>query len=97
MADSPIITVAKDPALRAALEKAASLHEPGTSEADLLRYVVLVGAENLPRPYVPPTQEQVERAIGVWTGLAPSEVRELLDDINAPSDPHEPRSRGDAG
>lgn len=91
------ISVAKDEWIAAALEKAASLNEPGTSEAELLRYVALVGAENLPPPYVPPTPEQIQRSIGLWTGLTPPEVLELIDGLDTFPDPHEPRSRSDAG
>ena len=90
------ITLAKDEQVAAALEKAAALHEPGTSEAELLRYVVHVGFENMPQPYVPPTQEQVERTIAFWTRLTLPQVRALLDRSDAPSEAHEPRSRSDA-
>lgn len=65
MDDLPHIAVAKDHALRAALEQAAALNEPGTSDADLLRYLALVGAQNLPDPWTPPTPEQCQRAIEV--------------------------------
>jgi hypothetical protein len=60
------ISVTKDDALQAALDHAAALNEPGTSEAELLRYLALVGLENLPDPYVEPTPEQIQRTIDVW-------------------------------
>jgi len=66
------IAIEKDDALRAALAQAAALNEPGTSESELLRYLALVGLENLPEPYVEPTPEQLQRAIGVWMRISRS-------------------------
>jgi hypothetical protein len=60
------IVVANDSALSAALVQAAALNEPGTSEPELLRYLALVGSENLPDPYVEPTPEQLQRGIDGW-------------------------------
>jgi hypothetical protein len=60
------IAVAKDSALSAAIAHAAALNEPGTSESELLRYLALVGSENLPEPYVEPTPEQLQRGIDGW-------------------------------
>jgi hypothetical protein len=59
------ISVAKDDALQAALDHAAALNEPGTPEPELLRYLALVGSENLPEPYVEPTPERMQWAIDV--------------------------------
>jgi len=64
------ISVAKDDALKTALDHAAALNEPGTSEAELLRYLALVGHENLPEPYVEPTPEQLQRAIDGWMKIS---------------------------
>jgi hypothetical protein len=64
------ISVAKDDALQAALDHAAALNEAGTSEADLLRYLALVGYENLPEPFVEPTPEQRQRAFEVWMRIS---------------------------
>lgn len=66
------IAVAKDSALSAALAHAAALNEPGTSEPELLRYLALVGSENLPEPYVEPTPEQLQRAIDGWMRISRS-------------------------
>jgi hypothetical protein len=66
------ISVAKDDALQTALNDAAALNEPGTSEAELLRYLALVGYENLPEPYVEPTPEQIQRTIDVWMRISRS-------------------------
>jgi len=64
------ISVAKDDALQAALDHAAALNEPGTSESELLRYLALVGYENLPEPFVEPTPEQIQRTIDVWKKMS---------------------------
>jgi hypothetical protein len=66
------IAIEKDDALRAALDHAAALNEPGTSESELLRYLALVGLENLPEPYVEPTPEQLQRAFDVWMRISRS-------------------------
>jgi hypothetical protein len=66
------IAIEKDDALRAALDHAAALNEPGTSESELLRYLVLVGLENLPEPYVEPTPEQLQRAFDGWMRISRS-------------------------
>lgn len=67
MEEAQHIAVEKDAALSDALRHAAELNEPGTPEAELLRYLALVGAENLPEPYREPTPEQIQRTIDVWT------------------------------
>jgi hypothetical protein len=64
------IAIEKDDALRAALDHAAALNEPGTSESELLRYLALVGLENLPEPYVEPTPEQLQRGIDGWMRIS---------------------------
>jgi hypothetical protein len=64
------IAIEKDDALRAALDHAAALNEPGTSEPELLRYLALVGLENLPEPFVEPTPEQLQRAFDVWIQIS---------------------------
>jgi hypothetical protein len=66
------IAVEKDAALSDALHHAAALNEPGTSEAELLRYLALVGYENLPEPYVEPTPEQLQRAFDGWMRISRS-------------------------
>lgn len=63
------IAIEKDDALQVALDHAAALKEPGTSEAELLRYLALVGSENLPEPYTPPTPEQLQRSIDFLVNL----------------------------
>ncbi|HKG03365.1 MAG TPA: hypothetical protein VKB03_09290 [Conexibacter sp.] len=64
------ISLAKDSALSAALAHAAALNKPGTSESELLRYLALVGSENLPEPFVEPTPEQLQRAFDVWIQIS---------------------------
>lgn len=66
------ISLAKDSALSAALAHAAALNEPGTSESELLRYLALVGSENLPEPFVEPTPEQLQRAFDGWMRISRS-------------------------
>lgn len=66
------ISITKDAALSAALTHAAALNEPGTSESELLRYLALVGSENLPAPYVEPTPEQLQRGIDGWMRISRS-------------------------
>jgi hypothetical protein len=80
MAQADRITVEKDAALTGALERAASVSEPGTSDAALLRYLALVGADNLPEPYRAPTPEQIQRALDVWMKRPPRD-RAILDEI----------------
>lgn len=70
MEPAALISVTKDYALQAALDHAAALNKPGTSEAELLRYLALTGYENLPEPYVEPTPEQVQQGIDGWMRLS---------------------------
>jgi hypothetical protein len=69
MENAERIAVEKDAALSEALGRAAELNEPGTPQSELLRYLALVGAENLPEPFVEPTPEQIQRTIDVWMKL----------------------------
>ena len=72
------IFVTKDEALSAALTHAAALNEPGTSESELLRYLALVGSENLPEPYIEPTPEQLQRGIDGWMRISRSFYEEQV-------------------
>ena len=89
------IVVPKDPALAAALARAAALAEPGTSESTLLRDLAVSGAENLmERP--DPTPEQIQRVIDQWMSSDPPWDRELLERLDDVPHTDEPRSRFDA-